>query len=57
MKLGIAKNHLPVQSQRLSSLIQKYLVVFSYVAVDVTFFSSLLTGLQPHSVHRADSAH
>lgn len=47
MKLEIAKNHLPVQPHRLSYLIQKYLVVFSYVAGVATLPSSFLTGPQP----------
>jgi len=57
MKLEIAKNHPPVQSLRLSSLIQKYLLVYSYVAMDATFSSSILTGPQPRSVHTTDNAH
>lgn len=45
MKLGIAKNHLPVQSMT-------NLEVFGRlnVTVDATFCCSFLTGHQPHSV-------
>lgn len=52
MKVGIAKNDLPVQSLSNSEVLGSL-----KVTVDATFSCTFLTGHQPHSVHRGDNAH